>query len=502
MTGMTLTEACDDPHVLGLTLWPLQERMADAYDTGASLIAAMCGRRAGKTTLTAAMLVHDATMRPECDEHVRDGETRYSVIYAPRLDQARLIVSMARSMVERSPVLRAYLQPSTEDELRFERNGKRTAILALPCSSRAGRGLPTSCVLFDEYAHFITDTEGPAAAQRVWAAASPGLAQFGALGRAVMISTPLGPDNPFARMHAKAEAGEIPGAVALHATTLEANPTISASWVDAQRKVLSPVEFGSEFEADPSRSAGGFVDDDQYEPVDTSGLTVDSVVIGLDPGQRDGFGFAVVGAVLDGPPPRLAAVRTGVLDRPEMTSNVDLVLALTRGYRDALVVTDQHAAAMIAERLRAGGVRVRVAPWAATTGPKATGKFEAYADMRTRLYEGRLVVPDDAALLAELGALRVKASGSAWRVESPRRKGSHGDRASALALAVAHCHEPPERIGWLSEDERQAREVAEVRQRIAAAHARSRGRMEDVLGPMPGPATDGPITGGLMDTPW
>jgi hypothetical protein len=172
-----------------------------------------------------------------------------SVAVATRLDQARQLVAAARTVVERSRVLRAYLTSSSDDELRFDRNGVKTAILALPCSSRAGRGLATSCVVLDEFGHFITDSEGPATAERVWAATLPGAAQFGVLGRALVLSTPLGDANLFARLHDRAARGEIERGVAFTATTLEANPTIDAAWINAQRVVLSAAEFRAEFEA-------------------------------------------------------------------------------------------------------------------------------------------------------------------------------------------------------------------------------------------------------------
>lgn len=105
---------------------------------------------------------------------------------------------------------------------------------------------------------------------------------------------------------------------------------------------------------------------------------------------------------------------------------------------------------------------VTVRPWAQSSGPVAVGKFEAYADLRAKLYGGELELLDDPGLRSELAALQLRASGGAWRVSSPRRAGSHGDLASALALAVAHCREPQERWGWLSDEERERRERDEA----------------------------------------
>ena len=206
--SVPLLDAIRDPDLFGLDPWPMQTRMAEALDDGVQLVVAALGRRGGKTTAAAAILAHDALLRPECDDRVRPGETRYSVAVATRLDQARALVAGARSLVERSPVLAPYLQPSTDDELRFERDGRRTAVLALPCSSRAGRGFATSCLVIDEMAHLLSESDGPATADRVWAALTPGTAQFGDLARTVVISTPLGDGNLFARLYREA-GGEI-----------------------------------------------------------------------------------------------------------------------------------------------------------------------------------------------------------------------------------------------------------------------------------------------------
>lgn len=473
--SVPLTEACADPDLLDLGLWPMQARMARALDDGIGMVVAALGRRGGKTALAAAALVHDALLRPECDALVRPGETRYAVVVATKLAQAQAVVSVARSMVEASPVLAPYLVDSTADELTFERpGGARTAILALPCSSRGGRGLATSLLVLDELGHFLSDTDGPATADRVWAALTPGTAQFGDLARVIVISTPLGDDNLFARLHRDAVAGVLPNAVALQASTLEANPTISPGFVEAQRRVVSAAEFAAEYEASFAAVSGGFLDVGQIrlrtpEPAEPADL-VDQCVVGLDPGQRDGFGLVVVGAAMD-QPARLRVVLARKLDARSFTGAVDEAARVARRFR-ARVVTDQHAGAMVAERLRAAGVGVMVRPWAQSSGPVATGKWEAYADVRTRLYDGTLEVLDDPELLGELGGLQLKAVNGVWRVHSPRRAGSHGDLASALALAVAHCSPVPERLAWLSAEERDRLAVEEVRsrQRRAAAY--------------------------------
>jgi hypothetical protein len=67
----------------------------------------------------------------------------------------------------------------------------------------------------------------------------------------------------------------------------------------------------------------------------------------------------------------------------------------------------------------------------------AASKTNAYAETRARLYDGSLLVrADERELLAELRRLRTRRSAGSASVISPRSGGSHGDRASALSLAV------------------------------------------------------------------
>ena len=499
MISVSLTDACRDPDLFALDLWPAQRKMAAALDDGVGLLVAALGRRSGKTTLAAAALVHDALLRPECDAFVRPGETRYAVAVATRLDQARQLVAAARTLVEASPVLRGYLVSATEDQLLFVRNGHRTAVLALPCSSRAGRGLATSRIVPDEFAHFQSDSEGPATASRVWAGLSPGLAQFGDLGQAIVISTPMGDDNLFAKLHANASDGTISRAVALSATTLEANPTISPGWIAAQRSLLSPAEFAAEFEASFAAATGDFIDLGQVRRIAVEPSRADDFIVGLDPGQRDGFGLVVVGSALD-PPARLCVVHVEALDAGSFTGAVDSAARVAERF-GAPVVTDQFSGAMVAERLRSLGVFVQVRPWSASSSSseRSTAKFPAYADLRSRLYEGRVELLDDPALLRELGALRVRADSGSWRVSSPRRHGSHGDLASALALAVAHAHEPPERRAWLSDEERDRVLLEEALAEVDLAR-----RQREMWGGDAPPLgwTGGSVMSGIRDMQW
>jgi hypothetical protein len=163
MTGAVsvgLLQACDDVQLFrrGLDphgLWPRQRALLGPVESGPRLHVWALGRRSSKTTSAALVGLWDCLLG--LDRMVRPGERRHAVAIATNLRQARLFVRAALSIVDRSPLLAELVEAVSEDELLFA-NG--TALSAFPCSSRGARGWPISSLLFDEFAHFLSETEG------------------------------------------------------------------------------------------------------------------------------------------------------------------------------------------------------------------------------------------------------------------------------------------------------------------------------------------------------
>jgi hypothetical protein len=227
-TSVGLVAGCDDRQLFGFPLWPKQRKILSAVERGPRLQVWALGRRSGKTTMAALAALWDALLRPELDAKMRPGERRHAVAVATNLRQARLFVRAALSIVERSPLLAEMVESTTEDEICF---ANRTAISAFPCSSRGARGWPISTLLMDEAAFFLTETEGPQVADRVFNALVPATAQFGDGARIIVSSTPWGQDGLFAQLYQQARSGELTDAAAQHATTAEVNPTIDAEFL-------------------------------------------------------------------------------------------------------------------------------------------------------------------------------------------------------------------------------------------------------------------------------
>jgi hypothetical protein len=288
MTGLRegLLDACDDGQLFNFPLWPRQRDLLAALERGLRIHVWALGRRSGKSTLAALVCLWDALLRPELDTMVRPGETRFAVAIATNHQQARLIVNAARSIVERSPLLAPLVDGATDDELRFLLpSGAKTAVRAFPCTSRGGRGWPVSTLVMDEAAHFVSETDGYQAAERVWGALTPSTAQFGPSARIILASTPFGTAGLFADQYARANAGEIADAEAQHATSQEVNPTLDADFL-AREEARNPHNFRSEYLAEFAGSGDAFLDfsriDDQRAPIQPP-MGASTWVAGLDP---------------------------------------------------------------------------------------------------------------------------------------------------------------------------------------------------------------------------
>jgi len=250
-----LVAACDDPDLFGVELTPRQRELLEQVEAGDLLHVWALGRRSGKTLLGALIALWFSLLRPELGEHVRRRERRYAVCAATNLRQARIFVDQARSIVEASPLLAGLVKSSTDDEIVFS---NRTVLAAFPCTSRGGRGWPIACLLLDEAAHML-DTDGNQAAEPVYRSLVPSTAQFGEAARVIVASSPFGVDGFFADLYGKAEAGELTGAVAAHASTMDARPALSMAALDIERQ-RDPEGFRSEYGAEFVAAGGAFLD--------------------------------------------------------------------------------------------------------------------------------------------------------------------------------------------------------------------------------------------------
>lgn len=442
LPGVGLLAACADRALLGLDLWPVQERLLRDVERGPRMSVWALGRRAGKSTSAAVVLVWDAALRSSLARFLLPGERRYSVAVATNLRQARLIVSAARALLEASPLLRPLIESVSEDEITLTTGA---VIAAFPCTSRGGRGWPISALVLDEAAHMV-DTEGNSAAESVWQALVPSTAQFGDEGRVIVSSTPFGQDGLFASLYQQAVSGELLDAVAHRASTAEANPTITAEFLAAE-EARDPDAFRSEYLAEFIGGGASFLDPDTITdavvlPGELAPEQATAWIAGLDPAfSSDPFGLALVGrapsdrqrlvlGMARAWKPRAGRRSASFEDRRQVEDAVLAEVAeICLRYR-ARVVTDQFAAQPVMDFLRRRGLHVR------THAMSASSKSAIFAALRARLNAATLDLYEHPDLVAELRRLRTKFTAGQASVVNPRVGGSHGDLAQALALAV------------------------------------------------------------------
>jgi phage terminase large subunit-like protein len=441
-----LLDACDAEQLFGVTLTPLQRRLLEQVEAGGLLHVWALGRRSGKTLLAALVALWTCLLRPELREHIRQRERLYAVAVATNIRQARIFVAQAHSVVESSPLLAGVVESATEDEIRF---ANRTVLSAFPCTSRGGRGWPIACVLLDEAAHQL-DTDGNQAAEPVYRALVPSTAQFGNDARVIVASTPFGIDGFFSDLFHSIEKGHLDGAVCAQAATLDMRPDFPATALDLEQR-RDPEGFRAEYGAEFVAAGGAFLDANMIAAAvqrkeELCPGEVDDPEAAIDLGfVSDSTGLAIVGRDRDNPDrQRLVLARAwkpdlGPLGFGPTLDNVADV-CLEHGVRH--LFADQFSSQAAVEHLARRGIRATVVP---TT---AASKSEAFASLKTRIYGGGLELYEQPELLAELNRLETVTTPGQATVRIRRLGSSHGDLATAVALASAHVRTGMRVRGW------------------------------------------------------
>jgi hypothetical protein len=431
-----LVEACDSEQLFGVELTPRQrERLTDIEDGHFLLAVWAMGRRSGKTLLMVLVGLWLCLLRPDLARYVRRRERRYVLFVATNLRQARLAVELARSIIEASPLLRGLVESVTDDEIRF-RNG--TALVAFPCTSRGGRGWPVMGLFMDEAAHFI-DGDGNQAADPVFRSLSPSVSQFGSAARIIVASSPYGTDGWFADLYGTVAKGDLDRAVCARASTMEMRPGFEAVALDLERQ-RDPDGFRAEYLAEFVAAGGAFLDPGRVAAAAARtgelppGAVVEPVAA-LDLGfVHDSTALAIVGRDRDDRRRlRLVLTRRWSPDVGPLGfgPTLDEIVAVCRHHGVRFVYTDAFSATAAVEYLAVRGLHATVVP---TT---ARSKSEMFASLKTRLYGGELELYDHPGLIAELHRIETLTTPGAASVRIRRLGSSHGDLATALALACS-----------------------------------------------------------------
>jgi hypothetical protein len=441
----SILEACADRHLLGVSLYPAQAEFLSIIESGTytDLVAAW-GRRSGKSLVAATWSAYDAVFR-DLSAYLRWRERRSVVIVAASREQAGVTLGYVRELLENSPTLATAIVGQTDESVtvRQPMTGAHVTIRTAPCSARSIRGAAASTIVLDECGHWLTDSEGPAVASRVYRSLRPSTVQFREHGRALLISSPWGQQGLFFERYSQAVSGEHPEMHASRLATWEVNPSLSRDVLEPERH-RDPLGFESEFAAEFAAGGDALFDAGQLDarirgrrelaPGDVAGAW-----IGLDAAfTRDSFAAVVVDRDQGDPSRlRLVAVREW---RPSPGRPVDFehvigeIALLGRRYGLGRAYTDQHAGQPIVQALRKAGLAASVVTLTAQSKPAG------WLVLRQRITDGTLELYRHDALLSQLRQVTVfYGSGGRQDVRQPRTSAGHGDLASALMLAVSQA---------------------------------------------------------------
>lgn len=391
---------------LRFPLWPGQAEVLDQFESGGySTLVLQCGRRSGKSTVADIVAVYDASVRAHLQQYVRPGEERIAAIISPTQDQSERHIRRCGQLVRKSPKLRNLLVSETADTLRFS-NG--TAIKVYPASSRSLRGDAWSLCLLDELGFFLGG-DGNAAGGEIVEAATPSLAQFGAGGWMIVLSTP-GPTRTgaFFELGQQARSGQFPEMLFVQRTSQEMSPIMAGqAKLLAQKEAQNPESYRQEYLAEWVDGSSSYLAAEDVLACVQKGRTilrpVDKVryVAAIDPAfTADNFSLAVGHKqggqiVIDG---------VWVWHRRGYENTLSEVAAILKLYRCAEVRTDQHASEPIREGLARRQIHARYEPWTSET------KSAAYTTLKVALNSRLIDLPDDKDLISELCGLQVKAT--------------------------------------------------------------------------------------------
>jgi len=387
----------------------------------------VAGRRARKSAVAATIGVHAAVFR-DWSKCIAPGETARVLIVAVTKDQAKLIHSYARAILQSHPTLEAMVASVDQESINLE-NGIQ--IVCVANSFRSIRGPAVVCALFEELAYWRSE-ESATPDKEVLRAVKPSMLttkKHGAL--LIGISSPYAKRGLLYEKHKEHFGNNESNVLVWQADSRTMNPTLDEKEIEDAYKD-DPQSAASEFGALFRDDIQNFLDADliskltrtsplELPPVkgvaykgfvDPSGGRGDSFTIAIAHADKDGK--AILDLVRGTPPPF----------NPEKV--VQEYAHLLREYRLLEVTGDFYAAEWVSQTFKAQGIRYNQ-----SKGPKSA----IYLEALPLFTQGQVELPDLRPLLLELAQLeRRTARGGKDSVDHPPR--AHDDLANSACGAL------------------------------------------------------------------
>jgi hypothetical protein len=384
----------------------------------------ICGRRGGKSAILALTAAYLACFR-DYRQYLAPGEVATIRIMAKDRDQARNIFRYLAALLSEIPLLARMVVREREDS--FELNN-RVMIEVGTASFRSTRGYTYAAILCDELAFWRSD-ESTNPDTEILRALRPGMLTIpGAM--LLCASTPYARRGALWETFQKYYGKDDPRVLVWRATTLEMNPTVPKSEIDAELEkdpANAMAEYMVEFRTDIESFIGieavrdCIAEGMRERPparewrywafVDPSGGSSDSMTMAI--AHKEGA-TVIVDVIREVRPPF----------SPEATA--EDFAKLVRSYRCTTVYGDRYAGEWCREQFRRHGLYYELAEYS---------KSELYQDLLPLINSSGVDLLDNNRLIHELVALeRRTARGGRDNIDHPR--GAHDDVANAVAGAV------------------------------------------------------------------
>lgn len=438
---ISISQFAADKNLLNTPLWPKQSEILEEFWQGNYAIAIWSlGRRSGKTTMASVTATYaGTTLAEEYKKHLRPGERFFIVSVANSDNQAKIALQGVKDLINNSPILKPLVVRETSDTLELS-NG--AVFRALPASSRSGRGLACPLLIFDELAHAV-DSDGNAAGGSLYQALSPSVAQFGKLGKILMLSSPWTQAGIFWDIFKQGSSGQFSHIQTVQAATWQVNPNVSKDFLE-QEKARDPELFRVEYGAEFSQSLSSFLDPalvDAAVNCDRTSLRPiqryrGQYVLSLDParGGRDAYTaciahFEAERLVVD----LFYEFKTAYLEGKKYQISIEQVESWIEEYHKLYqfnkVVMDQYNSQGTIQKLK-NTVPIEEITWSVKT------KTQAFSKMRELFNSGNIDLYFHEKAIQQLKNLIVTyRSGGTWNV-SGGNAANVDDHVSALAGAI------------------------------------------------------------------
>jgi len=330
-------------------------------------------------------------------------------------------------------------------------------------NSASLRGQAAICILFDEFAHFMTSS-GKQSGDEVYSALVPSVKQFGLDGKVVLLSDPRGKDGMFWRLFEMSQQKEVLDDHSVHYVndeilgiqlpTWRMNPNKELSRAELERteKSKNPQAFFTSWAARFVGEAGekifteeiinNNIDFSHVEPI--YGNQKYNYFIHLDPATTShNYALAMVHPIsLINP---YGEIKTKVIVdiikfwKPSREGPVNITIVeneirnLCKKFRVAQVTFDSFQSAQTIQRLSLSGIKAKETPFT------ATHITAVYGELRNLLINKDVVLPPNQLLIGEMKNLRYKFIARGFkRMFDPKSEYPSDDCCDALAGA---CYE-------------------------------------------------------------